>query len=156
MYRNSTLTNVFFLSNPNTTFYIFKQSARASHTRTQCNFCNLLLKSTTLFFVIFCMFLYTKAQDFGRKGWAYARTSFYWLCSCRVSPRASDDHLCVCVVCSYAWHLHVVQNMSLWHLHVCSERTVIGSYLVFTLEKMAACEVKVQRLGVGQGMGGLL
>lgn len=49
MYRKSTQTNMFLFCISKYKFFLmsFKQSARASHIRTQCKVCHLLFNSTT-------------------------------------------------------------------------------------------------------------
>lgn len=79
------------------------------------------------------------------------------------TPLSRASRACLCV--SVVFEIYMLyRTCPLWHLHVClfvcSTRTLVGSHLVFTLEKkMAAREVGGQRSrggrsgGVGSGGG---
>lgn len=115
----------------------FKQSARASHIRTQCNFCNLLFKSTTaLVYYVGFVILYTKSTGLSMEVQACIRSGSYRCGVCKgLSHARVHVFVCKCVL----WYNSMFEIYMLyrtcpsWHLHVvCSKQT---GHLVFTLAK---------------------
>lgn len=133
MYRNSTQTNMFlfffFISEYNF-LMSFKQSARASHIRTQCKFYH---SNQQLLFVCYVLLvLYT--QSLGREVQACIRSS---LCRCVVQRPLSC--LCECVCVFEIYMLHVLHGI---YMLIKADSFSSG---IYTGKKMAAREVGGQR-----------